>query len=140
MVKLCGSQLREWCVMHSACGCIFYLCAMSRDAEHCRHQHNVSKRDLNALRRRFCLSHWALDADYECLQVHCPATHTGLLGSEGVKSIVLTRLWVVQMPWATVFKVDHCGFTVSWRQVDEEGAWDWKVEEQQEGRGVAWTC
>ena len=56
-----------------------------------------------------------------------------------MKSIVLTKLWVVQMPWATVFKVDHCGFTVSRRQVDEESVWDWSLEEQQEGRGVAWT-
>lgn len=43
------------------------------------------------------------------------------------------------MPWATVFKVDHCGFTVSWRELDEDSEWDWKLEEEEECRGVAWT-
>ena len=44
------------------------------------------------------------------------------------------------MPWATVFRVDHCGFIMSCRGLDEDSEWDWKVEEQQESRGVSWTA
>lgn len=50
----------------------------------------------------------------------------------------MTSTVVVQMPWATVFEVQHCGFTVARRELTDESEWDWQLEAQQEGRGVAW--
>ena len=51
----------------------------------------------------------------------------------------LSRATTVQIPWATVFRVEHCGFTVAWRSLDEDSEWDWHLEKQQEGSGVDWT-
>ena len=46
----------------------------------------------------------------------------------------------MQMPWAMVYEVRHCGFTVAWRKRDAEGEWDeWRLEDQQSCRGVAWA-
>ena len=49
------------------------------------------------------------------------------------------KILVMQIPWATVFKVNHCGFTISRRPVGEDSEWDWSLEEQRDSRGVAWT-
>ena len=51
----------------------------------------------------------------------------------------LDAIFILQIPWATVFRVEHCGFTVAWRSLDEDSEWDWQLKKQQEGNGVDWT-
>ncbi|KAK9915097.1 hypothetical protein WJX75_004696 [Coccomyxa subellipsoidea] len=44
------------------------------------------------------------------------------------------------LPWATVYEVQHCGFTVARRERDAEGDWDaWELEDQDCTRGVSWV-
>ena len=45
-------------------------------------------------------------------------------------------------PTAEVHSVLHCGFTVAWREVDDEGDFSvWQLEGSSQGNaaGVAWT-
>lgn len=48
----------------------------------------------------------------------------------------------LQMPWAVVYEVQPCGFTVAWRDRAADGEWDdgWVMGEQDSGRGVAWVA
>lgn len=44
-------------------------------------------------------------------------------------------------PTAVVHSVQHCGFTVAWREMDEDGDWSlWQLEGSNLGNatGVAW--
>ena len=52
------------------------------------------------------------------------------------------RWYVLQMPWAVVFEVQPCGFTVAWRDRGADGSWDdgWVLAEQDSRRGVAWMA
>lgn len=46
------------------------------------------------------------------------------------------------VPWAAVYEVKHCGFTVAWRSRDEDGdwGWEWHLEPAVPAEnGVSWT-
>lgn len=58
--------------------------------------------------------------------------------SEGELSIFDVCL---QLPWAMVYEVQHCGFTAAWRERDDDGDWDaWELEDQDPERGVSWVA
>ena len=49
----------------------------------------------------------------------------------------VTRL----LPWVNVYGVQHGGFTVAWRELDDDGEWGmWELEAEEEGqlKGVFW--
>lgn len=47
----------------------------------------------------------------------------------------------LQLPWAMVYEVQHCGFTAAWREQDGDGDWDaWVLEDQDPERGVSWVA
>jgi hypothetical protein len=39
-----------------------------------------------------------------------------------------------------VYEVKHCGFSVAWRERDEDGDWDmWNLVDQNACAGVSWA-
>lgn len=67
--------------------------------------------------------------------MHKPAYALKLLNPAGLLSRQL------QVPWAMVYEVEHCGFTIALRELDDDGDWDtWELIEQDSPmvEGVFW--
>lgn len=80
------------------------------------------------------------DKGAHCVSHQSCCTFFGRSRNHSNALLELTAAVCLQLPWATVYEVQHCGFTVARRERDAEGDWDaWELEDQDCIRGVSWV-